>query len=163
ARELAPADPQVAALVGKVAYQSNNFTWSYSLLQEAVRQRQNDPAILHDLAWAAYSLGKINEARDAMQKVLSKNPVSAQAADAKEFLALTALAENPKQLMASEPEVQKEWKSNPGYVQHSWPRPPLMRSGVRRSRQPKSRATSCADGQISRPHRNASLRCTRKI
>ena len=43
ARELAPADPQVAGILGKVAYQSGNFTWSYSLLQEAVRQRQNDP------------------------------------------------------------------------------------------------------------------------
>ena len=68
ARELAPADPQVAAVLGKVAYQSGNFTWSYSLLQEAVRQRANDPSILHDLAWAAYSLGKVNEARDAMEK-----------------------------------------------------------------------------------------------
>ena len=58
ARELAPADPQVAGILGKVAYDSGNFTWSYSLLQEAARQRQNDPAILHDLAWAAYSLGK---------------------------------------------------------------------------------------------------------
>src|SRR5207248_5379770 len=54
ARELAPADSQVAGLVGKVAYDSGNFTWSYSLLQEAARQRANDPSILHDLAWAAY-------------------------------------------------------------------------------------------------------------
>src|SRR6266508_6625837 len=37
ARELAPADPQVAGILGKVAYQSGNFIWSYSLLQEAVR------------------------------------------------------------------------------------------------------------------------------
>ena len=85
ARELAPADPQVAGILGKVAYQSGNFTWSYSLLQEAVRQRANDPSILYDLAWAAYSLGKVNEARDAMQKVLTDSPGSAQAADAKNF------------------------------------------------------------------------------
>src|SRR5205823_5176565 len=68
ARELAPADPQVTAVLGKVAYQTGNFIWSYSLLQESVRQRANDPSILHDLAWAAYSLGKVNEARDVMQK-----------------------------------------------------------------------------------------------
>ena len=114
--ELAPGDPQIAGLVGKIAYESGNFSWCYSLLQEAVRQRQNDPAILHDLAWAAYSLGKVNEARDAMQKVLIKNPDSTQAADAKEFLALTALVENPKQLMPAEPKVQRELKSNPEYV-----------------------------------------------
>ena len=116
ARELAPADPQVAGFLGKVAYDSGNFTWSYSLLQEAVRQRQNDPSILHDLAWAAYSLGKVNEARDAMQKALTTDPDSAQAADAKKFLALTALDENPKELTAAEGEVQKELKSNPEYV-----------------------------------------------
>src|SRR5207249_7862852 len=116
ARELEPADPQVAGILGKVAYQSGNFTWSYSLLQEAVRQRANDASILHDLAWAAYSVGKVNEARDAMQKVLTIGPDSAQAADAKKFLALTVLDENPKELMAAEIEVQKELKANPDYV-----------------------------------------------
>jgi tetratricopeptide (TPR) repeat protein len=116
ARALAPADPQVADILGKVAYDSGNFTWSYSLLQEAARQRANDPAILHDLAWAAYSLGKVNEARDAMQKVLANNPDSSQAANAKNFLALTALDENPKELTAAESEVQKELKSNADYV-----------------------------------------------
>jgi tetratricopeptide (TPR) repeat protein len=116
ARELAPTDSQVASILGKVAYDSGNFTWSYSLLQEAARQRANDPSILHDLAWAAYSLGKVNEASDAMQKALTNNPDSSQAADAKKFLALIALDENPKELMAAEIEVQKELKSNPDYV-----------------------------------------------
>src|SRR5205823_241976 len=102
ARELAPADPQIASMLGKVAYQSGNFAWAYSLLQEAARQRRNDPAILHDLAWAAYSLGKVNEARDEMQKVLTTDPKFRQASDAKKFLALTALGENPKQLIAAE-------------------------------------------------------------
>ena len=116
ARELAPADPQVAGILGKVAYDSGNFTWSYSVLQEAVRQRANDPSILHGLAWAAYSLGKVNEARDAMQKVLNNNPDSARAADAKKFLALTALDENPKELVAAETDLQKELKADPDYV-----------------------------------------------
>src|SRR4029077_5558482 len=69
ARELTPGDPQVTGVLGKVAYQSGNLAWSYSLLQEAARQRKNDSSIVHDLAWAAYGLGKVNEARDAMQKV----------------------------------------------------------------------------------------------
>jgi tetratricopeptide (TPR) repeat protein len=116
ARELAPADPQVAGILGKVAYQSGNFTWSYSLLQEGVRQRPNDPSILHDLAWAAYSLGKVSEARDMMQKALTTGPDSLQAADARKFLALTALDKNPKEPLAAESEVQKELKSNPEYV-----------------------------------------------
>ena len=116
ARELAPTDPRVAGVLGKVAYQSGNFTWSYSLLQEAARQRQNDPVILHDLAWAAYSLGKVNEAGDAMQKIVTAGPDSAEAADAKKFLAFTASDENPKKLTDAEGEVQKELDSNPQYT-----------------------------------------------
>jgi tetratricopeptide (TPR) repeat protein len=116
ARELAPGDAQIVGIAGKVAYDSGNFSWSYSLLQDAVRQRANDPAILRDLAWAAYSLGKVNEARDAMQKLLTIAPESPSAADAKKFLALTALNENPKDLMVAEAEVQAELKSNPEYV-----------------------------------------------
>jgi tetratricopeptide (TPR) repeat protein len=116
ARELAPADPQVAGILGKVAYQSGNFTWSYSLLQEAARQRQNDPSVLYNLAWAAYSLGRVNEARDAMQRVLTAGAESSQAADARKFLAFTALDQNPKELIAGESQVQTELKSNPEYV-----------------------------------------------
>jgi tetratricopeptide (TPR) repeat protein len=115
ARELAPGDPQVTSILGKVAYQSGNFTWSYSLLQEAVRQRSNDPSILHDLAWAAYSLGKVSEAQDMMQKALTTGPDSPQAADARKFLTFTALDKNPKEPLAAESEVQKELKSNPEY------------------------------------------------
>src|SRR5207342_1051521 len=94
ARELAPGDPQIAALLGKLAYDSGNFAWSYNLLQEAARLRKNDPALLSDLAWSAYSLGRVNEARDAMQKALTNKPDPAHAADAQKFLTLTALSEN---------------------------------------------------------------------
>jgi tetratricopeptide (TPR) repeat protein len=116
ARELTPNDPQVTSILGKIAYQSGNVAWSYSLLQEAARQRENDPSILHNLAWAAYGLGKVNEARDAMQKVLTNNADSSQAADAKKFLALTKLSENPKELMSSEAELQRELNSDPEYL-----------------------------------------------
>jgi tetratricopeptide (TPR) repeat protein len=116
ARELTPNDPQITSILGKIAYQSGNVAWSYSLLQEAARQRENDPSILHNLAWAAYGLGKVNEARNAMQKVLTNNADSSQAADAKKFLALTMLSEDPKELMSSEVELQKELKSDPEYL-----------------------------------------------
>jgi tetratricopeptide (TPR) repeat protein len=116
ARELAPTDPQVASILGKVAYDSGNFTWSYSLLQDAARQRENDPLILHDLAWAAYSVGKVNEARDFMRKAVTANPNSSQAADAKKFLSLTAHNENPKELESVGNEIQKELQANAEYL-----------------------------------------------
>ena len=116
ARELAPSDPQVTAVLGKLAYQTGNLTWSYSVLQEAARLRQNDPSILHDLAWAAYTLGKVNEAREAMQRALTAGSDFPEVADARKFLALTALDENPKGLVAAENEIQKELQANPEYL-----------------------------------------------
>ena len=116
ARELTPNDPQVTGVLGKVAYQTGNFTWSYGLLQEAARQRESNPAILHDLAWAAYGLGKMNEARDTMQKALATGADFPEAADARRFLSLTALDENPKELVASENEIQKELQTNPEFL-----------------------------------------------
>ena len=43
-----------------------------------------------------------------MQKVLTNKPDPARAADAQKFLALTALSENPKDVMAAEAGIQKE-------------------------------------------------------
>jgi len=116
ARELTPNDPQVTSILGKVAYQSGNLAWSYSLLQEAARQRENDPSILHDLAWAAYRLGKVNEARETMQKALATGSDFPEAADARTFLSLTALDENLKELVAAENEIQKELQASPEYL-----------------------------------------------
>jgi tetratricopeptide (TPR) repeat protein len=116
ARELAPADPQVAAILGGIAYRAGNFAWAYSLLQAATRQLAGDAAIQYDLAWAAYSVGRVAEAQQAMQAVLRAKPDPQQAADANQFLAITALDETGKDLVASEPEVQKILDSNADYV-----------------------------------------------
>ena len=51
-----------------------------------------------------------------MQKILTIRAGPSQTADARKFLAFTALDENPKELTAPEGEVQKELKSNPQYV-----------------------------------------------
>ena len=165
ARQLAPTDPQVAGILGKVAYQSGNFSWSYSLLQEAARQRQNDASVLYDFAWAAYSLGKVNEARDAMQKVVTAAGDTPQAADAKKFLALTVLDENPKELTAAEGEVQKELKSNPEYV------PALMDQAALLAQRGEAKAATEAYSNILRrlpdfapaQKRLANVVCSRSI
>ena len=107
ARELAPTDPEITIVLGKVAYQMGNFAWSYSLLQEAARQRRDDPTVLYSLGWSAYALGKVTEARDPMQKVAAAPGNTAEIADAKKFLRFTAFDLDPKQLPAAEGEVQK--------------------------------------------------------
>jgi Flp pilus assembly protein TadD len=116
ARELAPGDSQVTATLARIAYQNGNFAWAYSLLQEAARQRENDPEILHDLGWTAYNLGKTSEAREMMQKAMATGVNFPDAADTKRFLSLTALDENPKELMTAEKDIQNELQTNPQYL-----------------------------------------------
>ena len=116
ARDLAPTDPRVAGILGNIAYQTGNFSWAYSLLQESSRQISDDAAILHDYAWAAYSLGKVSEAQQIMQRVLKTAPDSPDLEETKSFLAITAMDQNPQNLSTAEPEVQKSLKADPNYV-----------------------------------------------
>jgi tetratricopeptide (TPR) repeat protein len=116
ARELAPADPHAAATVGSIAFQLGNYTWAYSLLQEGGRQLPNDPAVLHDLAWAAYSLGKVAEAKQTMQRVLSIGPSSPQSADARTFLSMTPSTIGENDVSISEAEINSALAADPNYV-----------------------------------------------
>ena len=75
-----------------------------------------DPQVIEDLAWAAYRLGKIDEARQAMGQVLTLSPGSSQAEQAKSFLAMTALDWNANNLDAAEPDIQKVLAADPGNV-----------------------------------------------
>src|SRR5207237_2806438 len=116
ARELAPGDPHATATVGGIAFQLGNYTWAYSLLQEGGRQLPNDPAVLHDLAWSAYSLGKVAEARQTMQSVLSSGSSSPQSTDAKTFLSVTALSADGNAVASSEAEIDSALSTDPNYV-----------------------------------------------
>lgn len=112
ARELAPADPRVEAMVGRVALRAGNYTWAYNLLQESARQLRDDSAVLQDLAWAAYSVGKVSEARQTMQRLIDSAPAAQQIAAAKTFLRMTDGGEPG----VSETEIKSVLAEDAGYV-----------------------------------------------
>ena len=114
ARELAPNDPKIIGILGRVAYQTGNFPWAYSLLQESAHQLTNDPKVLSDLAWAAYSLGKVSEAREAMQRVLSTASDSSQSSDANLFLEMVALTDEGANPVAAQPADRASPQSESG-------------------------------------------------
>jgi len=116
ARELAPADAHVTATAGHIAYQAGNFPWAYSLLQESNRSLPDDPAIGHDFAWAAYSTGKVMEAQQAMQRVANAPSASDTAADARLFLAMTALDSDDPIPESAETDVNKALGADPTYT-----------------------------------------------
>jgi tetratricopeptide (TPR) repeat protein len=121
ARELAPNDPKVVGLLGHAAYalghaayHAGNFTWAYSLLQESARYLTDDSTVLHDCALAAYSLGKVSEAHQLMERSLKLAPAPEISADAQSFLRMTALDKNPNEAVTHE--IQKLLKADPNYV-----------------------------------------------
>src|SRR5262249_7357382 len=108
ARELSPGDARIAGVLGKIAFNAGNYSWAYSLLQESSRQLSSDSQVLHDLAWAAYSLGKIDQAQEAMQQSLNASPNAEIAADAQSFLVMTGAELDPGALAKAKPEIERQ-------------------------------------------------------
>ncbi len=77
---------------------------------------RDDAAVLRDFAWTAYRLGKIDEAQNAMQKLVETNPNAPQAKDAREFLAMSALESKPQDAVAAEAEINKVLAADPDYL-----------------------------------------------
>lgn len=88
ARGLAPRDPAVVATLGHVKLLTGANEEAYGLLKDASVQLENNPTVAFDYARAAYSLGRMAEARAAMTRVAAAADTPA-ASDAKRFLTLT--------------------------------------------------------------------------
>ena len=116
ARELAPTDPKTTATVGTIALQLKNNSWAYGLLQESARAMPKDATVLHDLAWAAFDLGKNAEAKESMQRALEAEPDGNTAKDARTFLFMIKLADNDKELRDGESEIAKALAIDPNYL-----------------------------------------------
>jgi tetratricopeptide (TPR) repeat protein len=115
ARKIAPADPAVAQVLGRLGSQSGQHTWGYSVLQEASRSRPDAPDILFDLAEAAYAVGETDDAETAMRRVLELAPTFPRAAQARRFLELAALVRNPGEASAAA-SAEAAVKASPTYA-----------------------------------------------
>jgi tetratricopeptide (TPR) repeat protein len=116
-RELAPNDLAVTGTLGEIVLQAGNYQWAYSLLQEAGHEKDPPASVLHSLAWAAYSLGKVPEARQTMQRTsAAAAPGSVEKKDAETFLALTTIEEDPSQIGPLEPRIKNTLDAQPDYL-----------------------------------------------
>ena len=116
AKDLAPSDPKVSGILGRIVFQLGNFPWSYSLLTESVRRIPDNPVTLKTFGWSAYMLAKISEARRTMQKVLALDPGAKISEEANAFLRMTELDQKPNVLSTSENEIQKVLSMDPNFV-----------------------------------------------
>lgn len=116
ARELSPNDPEAAQLLGKLVFQAGDHAYAYSLLRETSARQTTDAELYYDLGWAAYSVGLIPEANQAVQRSLSIAPQNPQADAAKWFLMMTAVSEASKDLPQTEPRVKELLKADPAHA-----------------------------------------------
>lgn len=116
AREMDANDPRTAAVLGNIVYQTGNYGWAYSLLQESAQKETVDLATLEHYAWTAYALGRVAEARHLMQRLSARAPRTRWSEEAKSFLALTSVDNSARSLKAAQPQVEKILQADPQYV-----------------------------------------------
>ena len=124
AYKIAPSDPAIIALLGRLAYQTGDYKWSASLLQQASSQQPQNPEVLFDFALASYSIGQVTEAASHAKSALQAGDGFSRADAATRFLDMVALAGDPRQAVASSFRVQEILKSQPDHV------PALMAMGA---------------------------------
>jgi Tfp pilus assembly protein PilF len=116
ARDLSPNDRVAAELLGRVSYQTGNYSAAYSILQGIARDTGAGAGALHDFARAAYALGRVAEAQGTFERIANAAPGTPEAADAKSSLAMIVAEGNSMELAAVEPEAQKLLAGNPSHL-----------------------------------------------
>ena len=88
ARRVAPSSALALAALGRAHFQNGNHEEAYGLLVDASSNTGAEADLLEDFAWAAYSLGRIDEARTAMERAVERGLTDTD--EATEFLSLTS-------------------------------------------------------------------------
>jgi tetratricopeptide (TPR) repeat protein len=113
AYQLAPNDPNVCATLGHLAYVTGNDQWAFTLLNEASQDQSTNGQTLFDLANAAFCLGKVSEAQSDMQNAVQDGLSATQAAQARNFLDMITICENPGQAVANQARIQSVLAAQP--------------------------------------------------
>lgn len=116
ARNLAPDSPDIGLVLGRLALSAGDHAWAMSLLQDSVRRQPGQPEAHYHLAWAAYALGRLAEARAAMQQFTLGQAGSPLAAEADRFLKLTAFYPNPEPASQAEALVTETLQRQPNHL-----------------------------------------------
>ncbi len=134
AYKIAPNDPAVSPILGRLAFQTGDYKWAASLLQQASSQQPQNPEVLFDFALASYSVGQVSDAASNAKSALQAGAGFSRADAATRFLDMVALAGDPERAAASSPRVQDILKSQPNDV------PALMVMGAIADQKPDIRA-----------------------
>lgn len=91
ARKLVPDDLEVLSLNGGLALMAGDFSAAYPVLDDVARAQPRNAAVRLDLAKAAFAIGRVAEAKSALQQALALAPNESD----RESLQLISGLENP--------------------------------------------------------------------
>lgn len=111
ARDYAPENAELGRELGQIALAAGDPVWAYPVLEEASRQLPGRPDFTFDRAWAAFGVGRIEEARTHMKTLATST--SPYTEPAKRFLANTAFIVQPTATIPTTAELQSQLKANP--------------------------------------------------
>jgi tetratricopeptide (TPR) repeat protein len=115
ARPLDPQNPQLAKMLGRLLYDAGDAKYAASLLEEAVRAR-NDREAIYQLGLAYYALGRIGDAEGRMRELASAAGDKPFSPQAKQLLSLSGAASDPSKAPQAVAEAQKLLETQPGYL-----------------------------------------------
>lgn len=142
AHGVAPEDAAISHLLGQLAYETGDFKWALSLLQEAARKLPGSK-VQYDLAWALYGAGRADEAEAALRNILQKESGGQRTEggggkteervgeNAGLFLAMIDAAKNPVKAKEAGEQVRQVLATKPNYI------PALMVSALAEEAQGK--------------------------
>lgn len=113
AYQLNPNNPEVCGMLGRMAFLNGNDQWAFNLLEQAAQNEATNGQIQFDFANAAFCVGKISNAQTAMQNALQAGLPDDQSAEAKNFVDIIGLYQNPDQSGAAQPHVDDILSSHP--------------------------------------------------
>ena len=76
ARKIAPNDPAVAGVLGRLSYRNGDFASATALLQENTRSSAPDVELLYDLGVALYCVGQFEQGRGAVSDYLGRSTIT---------------------------------------------------------------------------------------
>jgi tetratricopeptide (TPR) repeat protein len=124
AHRLSINDPEVSGVLGHLLFHAHEYQRALDLLANSAEQLPSRPDILHDLAWAYYSVGRVADARATMQKTMQSGPTRNDLADGTRFLSMCDAYNNSAAATAALGQAREMLQNDPQYV------PALMVTGV---------------------------------
>jgi tetratricopeptide (TPR) repeat protein len=143
AKDLDPGDAQAAAIMGKLAFHAGEYERAHLMFQESLSKIKEDTSLMIEGAWAAYCVGRLDDAGNLMATVIARSKDPKEMAGGKQFLkflkadctadeiadalesdpdfvpalmARAALAENDHQTSAALQDYQKALKVFPKFI-----------------------------------------------